>query len=98
MINAFYDVHVWPSEGRIVMINCIGFGSFGPAVTHLTVGVPSDSANGVRDESIVIACALAKAGTEVGTLIEHRSDGSMVELHTESLATLAVLRSARVAV
>lgn len=90
MISPFFEVHYWSSEGRIMVINETGFGS-GPSVAFLAV-VETTRNTFRRETTMVTALALANAGD--GDVIEHDADGTMRQLHTQSLNTIAILRKA----
>jgi hypothetical protein len=93
-MNTFFDIHMWPSEGRILILNQAGFGIDMPVLTFLSVGVPDAEQVSLRDTVVVTAMALVGAGNPTGDLFEHMPNGSIVQLNPVSLASLAILREA----
>lgn len=90
-----FQVHMWPIDGSLIVINADVAYSI-PAVTHITVGLPEDTTQTMRDAVIVLARVLAIAGRPPGVIIEHRPDGSMLEIDPESFEKIMTLRAASI--
>lgn len=90
-----FQVHMWPVDGRLIVINADVAYSI-PAVTHITVGLPEDTTQTMRDAVTIVASALACAGRPAGVIVDHRPDGSMLEIDPESFEKIMTLRAASI--
>lgn len=66
----FFEVHFWPATGRVLTINADGGKE--PILADITITVSGAT---VSDTAFLVALALCDAGSPVGTLVEHESDG-----------------------
>lgn len=73
MRETVYEVHYWPTEGRILIVHIPNFGVSAdqPILTELMVLTHDGS---ISDTTFVTALALADAGKPAGALAEH-ADG-----------------------
>jgi hypothetical protein len=81
-----FEVHYWPSIGRILMIHLTGMGS-APLVTEITVNVGTGS---TQDTTMVTAHALAQFADPTGDVVRHGASGRMERIDWPSMKEQSV--------
>lgn len=78
MRETTFEVHYWPTTGRILVIHIPNFGVSAdiPILTELHVTGEHNSPD-LRDATYLMALAVSDAGNPSGGLVEHRADGTV---------------------